>query len=140
MQTMVFINVAVEDLKRSMDFFGAMGYGFNMHFTTDDAACLVISDTIFVMLLRKPFFQGFTTKTLVDSTTSIQTIVALSAESREAVDTMLGKALAAGATEAGEAKDYGFMYYRSFYDIDGHMWEYTWMDPAAAAGEAPPEA
>jgi predicted lactoylglutathione lyase len=131
MATKIFVNLPVEDLERSKRFFAGLGFDFNPQFTDHNAACLVISDDIYAMLLVKPFFQTFTKKPIADSTRTTEVLVALSADSRAAVDAMLTKALAAGAEEAREPQDHGFMYGRSFEDPDGHIWEIVWMDPAA---------
>ena len=131
MSTQIFVNLPVRDLPASRAFFGALGYRANLKFTNDDAACLVISDTIYVMLLVEPFFQGFTRKTICDARTHTEVILCLSADSRSAVDELVHKALAAGGSEPMEAKDYGFMYQRSFQDLDGHLWEVVHMDEDA---------
>lgn len=137
MATKIFVNVAVEDLARSTKFFSALGYTFNQQFTNDDGTCLVISDDIFAMLLVKPFFQSFLRNTeLADATKVTEVLLALSCESRTAVDEIVGKALAAGATEPRERQDLGFMYSRAIQDLDGHIWEYFWMDPNVAGPEA----
>ncbi len=133
MTTKVFINLPVKDLAASMDFFGRLGFSFNDQFTDENAACLVISDTLFVMLLTEDFFQTFTKKEIVDATKMTEVLTALSVESREAVDVFLDKALEAGAEEAREVQDQGFMYSRSFEDPDGHIWEVFFMDEVAVA-------
>lgn len=127
----VFINLAVSDLKRSMAFFTALGFAFNPKFTDDNAACMILSDEGYVMLLAKPFFQGFTKKEICDTSSHTECLVALSCESRAAVDELVNKALAAGGTRAMDPTDHGFMYGWSFYDLDGHHWEIFWMDPGA---------
>ncbi|KRG62091.1 extradiol dioxygenase [Stenotrophomonas humi] len=125
---MIFVNLPVRDLEASKKFFAALGYSFNPQFTDENAACMVISDAIFVMLLVEPFFQTFTTKPLSDARKQAEVITCLSAESRVAVDKLVDKALAAGATEPMPARDYGFMYQRGFQDLDGHLWEIAHMD------------
>ena len=127
----VFINLAVKDLKRSMDFFSSLGFTFNPKFTDENAACMVISGEAFVMLLTEPFFKGFTTREPANTATHTEALIALSCESRSEVDALVKKALAAGGTPAMAPQDHGFMYARSFYDPDGHHWEVVWMDPAA---------
>jgi len=124
----VFINLPVRDLAASTRFFEALGYRFNPAFTNDDAACMVVSQTIFVMLLTMPFFQQFSVKPVADAQAGTEVITCLSAQSREAVDAMLEKALAAGAGEPQPARDLGFMYQRGFQDLDGHLWEIAWME------------
>jgi predicted lactoylglutathione lyase len=128
--TKIFVNLPVQDLDKSRDFFSRLGYSFNSQFSDDNAICLVISDDIFAMLLREPFFKSFTKKEIADSRTSTEVMLALSADSREAVDELADKALAAGGRAAGDPQDHGFMYGRSFYDLDDHHWEVVWMDPA----------
>jgi predicted lactoylglutathione lyase len=135
MSHQIFVNLPVRDLDASKAFFRALGYASNPQFTDENAACVVISDSIYVMLLVEPFFQGFTRKTICDSRTHTEMILCLSAESRAAVDSMVDKALAAGGSEPMEAKDYGFMYQRSFQDIDGHLWEVVHMDEGKMPGD-----
>ncbi len=135
MSTQIFVNLPVRDLDASKAFFNALGYATNPQFTNQDAACLVISDTIYVMLLVEPFFQGFTRKTISDARTHTEVILCLSADSRAAVDAMVGKAVAAGGSEPIEAKDYDFMYQRGFQDLDGHLWEVVHMNEAASPAE-----
>lgn len=125
---MIFVNLPVQDLEASKAFFSALGYQFNPAFTDENAACMVISESIFVMLLVKPFFQQFTTKAIADAQASTEVITCLSADSRKAVDTLVDKALEAGAREPQPARDYGFMYQRGFQDLDGHLWEIAHMD------------
>ncbi len=127
---MIFVNLPVRDLEASRTFFGALGYTFNPQFTNQDAACMVVSDSIFVMLLVEPFFQGFTPRPLCDARSHTEVITCLSAPSRAAVDALVDKALAAGASEPMPARDYGFMYQRGFQDLDGHLWEIAYMDGA----------
>ncbi|MDZ5843058.1 VOC family protein [Stenotrophomonas maltophilia] len=125
---MIFVNLPVQDLDKSKAFFAALGYRFNPAFTDENAACMVVSDSIFVMLLVKPFFQQFTTKAIADAQAQTEVITCLSADSRNAVDVMVDKALAAGASELQPARDEGFMYQRGFQDLDGHLWEIAHMD------------
>ena len=133
MARMIFVNLPIRDMERSQAFFRRLGFSFNPQFTNEQGACMVIrEDAIHVMLLVEPFFQTFTKKAIADARKTVQVLVCLSCESREEVDTLMRKALEAGATEPGEPKDHGFMYYRSFDDLDGHGWELMWMDPAAA--------
>lgn len=125
----IFVNLPVRDLPRSMAFFKALGYSFNPQFTDENAACLVLGDDIFVMLLVKPFFKGFITNEVADTKQVAEVILALSAESRDAVDALVGKALSAGGSSSVELQDLDFMYARDFLDPDGHHWEVFWMDP-----------
>lgn len=124
----VFVNLPVQDVEKTKDFFDRLGFEFNPQFTDENAACMVLSDDGYVMLLAEPFFRTFVKKDVPDATTTIGAIVALSVDSREAVDELVDKAFEAGAQPAGDPQDHGFMYYRSFHDLDGHMWEVLWMD------------
>ena len=133
-QQMIFVNLPVNDLDASKKFFTELGYSINPQFSDDNAASVVISDTIVAMLLTKPFYATFTKKEIADARKSSEVLLALSAESREKVDELVEKALAAGGTVAGDTQDLGFMYGRSFDDLDGHTWEVVWMDPAAIEG------
>ncbi|QNP63205.1 VOC family protein [Streptomyces genisteinicus] len=139
MSQMIFLNLPVKDLETSKAFWNKLGYSFNPQFTDENAACLVISDTIFAMLLTEQRFKDFTKKEITDATTSTEAIFALSAENREAVDTLVDGALAAGGFPSGETQDFGFMYGRAFQDVDHHNWEVMWMDveamQEATAGE-----
>ncbi|MFZ5520644.1 MAG: VOC family protein [Pseudomonadota bacterium] len=134
MDRMIFVNLPVRDLARSQAFFRSLGFDFNPQFTNEQGACMVIrEDAIYAMLLVEPFFQTFTRKRVADPRGSAQVLICLSCSSREEVDALMAKALQAGATEPGEPKDHGSMYYRAFDDLDGHGWELMWMDPAATA-------
>jgi predicted lactoylglutathione lyase len=129
MPTMIFVNLPVTDLDRAKSFYSALGYRINPQFTDENAACVVISDTIYAMLLVPSHFANFTSKTIADTQTTVAAITALSTDSREEVDALADKALAAGGSETNATQDYGFMYSRSFQDPDGNMWETMWMDP-----------
>ncbi|MHC5701057.1 VOC family protein [Streptomyces tirandamycinicus] len=135
MSQMIFVNLPVKDLDASKAFWEAVGYTFNPRFTDETAACMVVSDTIFAMLLTEAKFKDFTKKAVADAATSTEVIVALSAESREKVDALADAALAAGGSPANEPMDHGFMYGRSFQDPDHHIWEVVWMDPKAVEGQ-----
>ena len=130
---MIFINLPVRDLSRSVGFFTKLGFGFNPQFTDDRAACMIISDDAFVMLLDEERFKDFARKPISDATRYTGGLFALSAGSRAEVDKMVQDALAAGGTPAADPIDYGSIYGWSFYDLDGHHWEVMWMDPAAIA-------
>ncbi|GMU01603.1 VOC family protein [Corallococcus caeni] len=132
MGTKIFVNLPVESLDRAVGFFTKLGYSFNPQFTDANATCMIISEDIYAMLLVKPFFKSFIKKDISDAKKATEVIIALTAESRAAVDALMEKALAAGAKETKEKMDQGFMYQRSFEDLDGHQWESFWMDPAAA--------
>jgi predicted lactoylglutathione lyase len=136
MSTMIFVNLPVKDLKRSVEFFTKLGYTFNPQFTDENATCMVVSENIFVMLLVESYFKTFTHKPVADATQTTEVLIALSAESRAAVDDLVAKAVAAGGTTPMPAKDYGFMYQHGYQDLDGHMWEVVWMDPKAIPPQA----
>ncbi|GAA2435686.1 VOC family protein [Streptomyces macrosporus] len=135
MSKKLFVNLPVKDLKRSTDFFTALGFSFDPRFTDDKAGCLVIGDDIYAMLLTEPFFRTFTPKGVVDASSGTEAILALGVDSREEVDELADKALASGGSPANEPADQGFMYSRSFQDPDGHLWEVFYMDMAAAQEE-----
>jgi predicted lactoylglutathione lyase len=128
---LIFVNLPVADVAASTAFFRALGFDFNPKFCDDGAACMVVSDFGHVMLLDRERFADFTVKPLADVGATTGALVCLSAESREDVDALAEAALAAGGAPAKEASDYGFMYGRSFLDLDGHHWEVMWMDPVA---------
>ena len=128
----IFVNLPIKDMRRSQDFFRALGFTFNPQFTNEQGACMVIAQDIYAMLLVEPFFQTFTKKPISDARKSTEVLVCLSCESRDEVDDLVRKALAAGATAPNAPQDHGFMYGHGFEDLDGHVWELMWMDPAAA--------
>ncbi|MBO1021537.1 VOC family protein [Methylobacterium sp. SD274] len=128
---MIFVNLPVKDLEASKTFFGALGFTFNPAFTDENAACMVVSDSIFVMLLTEARFRDFITGDICDASKATEVLTCLSCESRQEVDDTLAKALAAGAKPWKPNMDYGFMYGCSFQDPDGHVWELMHMDPAA---------
>lgn len=134
MPKMIFVNLPVTDLPRSISFYEAIGAVKNPQFSDDTAACMVLSDTIFVMILTHPKFKQFTPKAIPDAHATAQMLLALNQESREAVDETLAKAGEAGGTvDIGPLQEHGFMYSRSFGDPDGHIWEIFWMDPAVVS-------
>ena len=128
MSTMLFVNVPVRDLEASMAYYKAQGFDHNPQFTDETAACVVISDTIYVMLLTHEKFAQFSSKPIPDSKTQTGALYALSRDSKADVDAIAEAGLKAGGTETREATDYGFMYSRAVADLDGHTWEYVWMD------------
>ncbi|AXE26303.1 glyoxalase [Streptomyces globosus] len=132
--TMIFVNLPVKDLEAAKAFWEKVGYTCNPQFSDDRGACLVISDTIYAMLLTEARFKEFTHKSIADTATSTEALLCLSADSRDEVDALVGAALAGGASEPRPAQDHGFMYGRAFEDLDGHTWEIVWMDPAAVRG------
>ena len=131
MTQMIFVNLPVKDLERTKGFFGKLGFSFNPQFSDETTACLVISDTIFAMLITEPRFKEFTKKEIADASKTTEAIIALSAESREEVDDLTERAIAAGAQSLGEPQDQGFMYMRGFRDLDGHQWSFIHMDMSA---------
>ncbi|MDV4150757.1 VOC family protein [Clostridium sp. AL.422] len=124
---MTFINLPVKDLKKSMDFFKEIGFTFNPQFTDDNAASMIINDNTFAMLLTEAHFRNFTNKEIIDATKQVECLVSFAVESREQVDIIVEKALKAGGSRAQEPKDYGFMYQANFQDLDGHIWELSYM-------------
>lgn len=134
---LIFVNLPVADVQASQRFFGALGFAFNASFTDESCACMVVSDQAYVMLIARERFAEFTTKPIADATSSTEAILCVSAESREGVDQFADAALDAGGTVANEPMDHGFMYGRSFHDLDGHLWEAMWMSQEAVeAGPA----
>ena len=131
MSRMIFVNLPVRDLPKTKDFFSALGFTYNQQFTDDKAACMIVSDQAFVMLLSEPFFRGFTKNQICDTSTHTEAIFALSCESKVEVDQIVRKAIDAGGRHALDPVDHGFMYNWSFYYLDGHHWEVLWMDPKA---------
>jgi len=125
----LFVNLAVRDLKKSMEFFSKLGFEFNPKFTDDKAACMIISEEAYVMLLTEPFFKTFTKRQLGDTTKQTEGLLALSCSNRAEVDEIVKRAIAGGGKPAMDPQDHGFMYGWSFYDLDGHHWEVLWMDP-----------
>ncbi|SED42246.1 VOC family protein [Streptomyces sp. TLI_105] len=133
---MIFVNLPVKNVDASKAFFEQLGYSSNPQFSDESSACVVISDTIYAMLLEEPKFKSFMApgKEISDATKTTEVLVTLSAESREKCDRLADAALAAGGTPAKEPLEMDFMYGRSFTDLDGHHWEVFWMDPAAVQG------
>lgn len=127
----IFINLPVADLPRSMAFFKALGFSHDPKFTDDAGACIVVSDTILVMLLTQARFRNFTPKDLCDTSKAVEVLLTLSCESREEVDRLVANAVAAGGSTYDKPEDYGFMYTHSFVDPDGHGWGLVHMGPAA---------
>jgi predicted lactoylglutathione lyase len=127
-----YLNLPVKDVARSRAFFAALGYRFDPQFTGEEAACLAISETAYVMLLPHARFAQFTTKPIADTGKTSAGLISLWRDSRAEVDAELEAAVKAGAVEAGQPEDLGFMYMRGYYDLDGHGWGINWMDPAAA--------
>ena len=136
MATKIFVNLPVKDLNRTVEFFTKLGFAFNPQFTDENATCMIIGEDIYVMLLVERFFKTFTNKEICDVAKDAGVIVALSAESREKVDQMMNRVLGAGGKEFRDPQDHGWMYGRSFQDIDGHLWEIIYMNETALQKES----
>jgi uncharacterized protein len=133
MAKLIFVNLPVSDLVRATAFYQAVGAEKNARFSDGTASCMVFSETIHAMLLTHDKFRQFTPKKIADAKSSSEVLICISADSREAVDDVVDRALAAGGSvDPSPKQDYGFMYGRSFEDPDGHIWEVMWMDVAAA--------
>ncbi|MCW3008829.1 MAG: Glyoxalase/bleomycin resistance protein/dioxygenase [Solirubrobacterales bacterium] len=128
---LMFLNLPVNDLQASIAFFTKLGFEFDPKFTDENATCMIVSDQAYVMLLVKDRFADFTTTPIADATQTTEVIIAVSAEDRAGVDAFADTALAAGATPAKDPLEFGFMYGRSFNDLDGHHWEVMWMSQEA---------
>jgi uncharacterized protein len=131
MHQQIYVNLPCKNLPRSVAFFKALGYGFDERFTNDDGACLVLGENLYAMLLAEPFFKTFTHKEITDSQRSTEVLLCLSCESREVVDALVAKAVAAGGRAPREPQDHGFMYSHGFEDLDGHTWEVAHIDMSA---------
>ena len=129
---MLFVNMPVADVERSKAFFAKLGFDYDPKFTDETAACMPVGEHAFVMLLGRERFAELSKLPIADPTTHTLALYCFSVSSRDEVDAVSAAALAAGGREADDAEDYGFMYSRSFYDLDGHGWQVMWMDPAAA--------
>lgn len=131
MSRLLFLNLPVAGLTASRAFFAELGFDFDEKFCDEGAACMVVSDQAYVMLLQRDRFADFVTKPVADPAEATALTACVSAESRAEVDSLAAAATAAGAGPAKDPQDYGFMYQRSFHDLDGHLWEIAWMDPVA---------
>jgi uncharacterized protein len=131
MSRLLFLNLPVADLVASRAFFAALGFDFNEKFCDQGAACMIVSEQAYVMLLQRDRFAEFVTKPVADPDEATALTACVSAVDRAEVDSLADAALAAGAFAAKDPQDYGFMYQRSFHDLDGHLWEVAWMDPVA---------
>jgi len=130
----LFVNLPVADLQRSIDFFEALGFRFNTQFTDASATCMLVGEDAYFMLLVRDKFESFSKRPTADPASTTAALYAISVDSREAVNDMVSRALAAGGSRALDPQDHGFMYGWSFYDLDGFHWEVFWMDPAAVEG------
>ncbi|MGH8582585.1 MAG: VOC family protein [Gammaproteobacteria bacterium] len=131
MSTKIFVNLPVKSLNKSVEFFTKLGFAFNPQFTDETATCMIVGEDIFVMLLTHEKFKTFTPKEICDARKSTEVLVCLSSDSREQVDDMVRKAVAAGGNTYNKPQDHGFMYGHGFQDLDAHIWEITYMDPSA---------
>ncbi len=131
MHKQIFVNLAVNDLPRSRAFFESLGMRIDPRFTNDQAACVVVGENIYAMLLVKDFFKTFTSKPLSDASKQTEVLVCLSCENRSEVEGLVAKALAAGGKVPRAPQDHGWMYAHGFEDLDGHIWELMFMDPNA---------
>jgi predicted lactoylglutathione lyase len=131
MHKQIYVNLAVENVERSKAFFTALGFSVEPRFSNDQAVSLILGENIYAMLLVKDMFKGFTPKPLANAKESTEVLVCLSCESREEVDALVAKALAAGGAAPRPPQDHGFMYGHAFEDLDGHIWELAYMDPNA---------
>jgi uncharacterized protein len=127
MARQIYVNLPVRDLERAKGFFATLGFGFNPEFSDDKAACMIVEDNIFVMLLSEPFFKTFTAKPVADARKSTEVLVCLSCDSQAEVDGLVAKASAHGGKPVREPQDHGFMYQHAFEDPDGHIWELVHM-------------
>jgi uncharacterized protein len=134
LKSKTFVNLPVKDLNKSVAFFTKLGFTFNPQFTDENATCMVVGEDIFVMLLVEGFFKSFTNKEICDTSRSTEVILAISVESREQVDQLMKKVIDSGGSEHREKQDHGWMYLRSFEDVDGHLWEVFFMDESAMKG------
>jgi len=127
----IYVNLFVNNLQEARDFFLTLGFSFNEQFSNDDVAAMIISENIIAMLHTHDSIKRFTRKKLVNSHSETETLLALQLDSKEEVDQLLERAIDAGASEYRDVEDHGFMYGRSFEDLDGHIWETFWMNPEA---------
>src|SRR5687767_13043366 len=130
----LFVNIPVSDLQRSIDFFESLGFTFNRQFTDATATCMLVGDDSYFMLITPEKFKEFSKRPTGDAQKETNALFAISVGNRREVDEFVQKALDAGGLPAADPQDHGFMYLRSFYDLDGHHWEVFWMDPSAING------
>ncbi len=136
--TSIFVNIPTTDLERSKAFYTGLGFAINPLFTDENAACIVVSDTIYFMVLTREYLGTFTDKQIIDPKTQAQTSLSFTRDSRDDVDATIERGLAAGGSEPRPAQDYGFMYSRDLEDPDGNLLGFLYMAPEAA--EKGPEA
>ena len=133
MATQIFVNLPVKDLKKTITFFTKLGFTFDPKFTDENATCMIVGENIFVMLLVESFFKTFTDKAICDARKSTEVLVCISSESRQKLDELVSKAVAAGGNAPRKPQDHGFMYGHGFEDLDGHIWELIYMEPSAGS-------
>jgi len=132
MKNQIFVNLPVKELDKSRAFFSSLGFSFNPQFSNDNAACMVVADgSIQVMLVTEAFFRSLTNKPVVQAKEANEAIVCLVCDSREELDSLIARALAAGGRVPHPPEDHGFMYDQGFEDLDGHLWNLVWMAPKA---------
>ena len=131
MAKQIFVNIPVKDLNVAIEFYTKLGFTFNQQFTDENATCMIVSENIMIMLLREEFFQQFTPKAIAKAKESTEVLICISAESREEVDQYVSLAIAAGGKALMPKQDHGWMYGHGFEDLDGHMWEISYMDMSA---------
>ena len=127
MPRQIYVNLPVKDLERTRTFFSRLGFDFNPQFSDENAACMIVDENIYVMLLMEKFFKTFTSKAIADARQSTEVLVCLSCGSKDEVDALVAKAKANGGKTVREAQDHGFMYQHGFEDVDGHIWELVHM-------------
>lgn len=135
MASKIFVNLPVKDLNRSMEFFKGLGFSFNPQFTDDKAGCMVISDSIYAMLLTEDYFRTFTQKEICDAKKATEVLIALDAASKDEIQEMVNKAKSLGGHIYADPQDHGWMYQHSFADPDGHQWEIAYMDESQLPGQ-----
>ncbi len=128
MSRQIFVNLAVKDLKKSKEFFTNVGFKFNPKFTDDNSACMIIGENIFAMLLVEKFFKTFIKKEICDAKKSTEVLLAINVDNRKEVDALVKRAVQSGGSTYSEPQDHGWMYLKSFADLDGHQWEIFYMD------------
>ena len=124
----IFLNIPIENLKRSVDFFSALGFTFNPQFTSEDSTCMIIGENMYSMLVEREKFSTFIEKPIADKST-VEMLISLSCESSDKVRELSEKAFSLGARQINDAEDHGFMYSWGFEDLDGHIWDLFWMNP-----------
>ncbi|PVB41766.1 VOC family protein [Mycobacteroides abscessus] len=130
MSRMLFVNIPIANAAASRKFFDHLGFSFNDQFCDENTLCMAVNEQSWVMMLEHDRFRGFIADDIADTSKSREVLLCVSADSRAGVDELVDAALAAGGVDWMRAQELGFMYGRSFRDLDGHVWEVSWMDPA----------